>query len=317
MHYDTDLQYIQIGETHTMAVANSGKIYSWGWNDFNQLGVPQSRFLFPEDSESKKNTNSFINTPLSIKNPRIITTGDNHTYLLDYDNNLYFWGSNETILFNDSKTKKNQTPMILNLFPERKAIKNIISKGNQTIFLLENGECFINLDNSASLFNPFNKIQISSVCCSYHFIIFMGKSGLLYSSGSNNSEGELGHGDRLARNEPTIIKDLGKEKVLNVECGYKHVIAKTAANKIFVWGWGKRGQLGLGSLKSECSPAQINLGGYSNHGKIVQIQAGYSSTLIMFENRRIFWWGTNNTLYKQKNPIEVVFQEKVNFFSHK
>ena len=313
MHYDTDLQYLQIGETHTLAVSNSGKIYSWGWNDFNQLGVSQTKFIFPEETENKRNINSLIYTPLSIKNPRIIAAGDNHTYLLDYDNNLYFWGSNEKLSSIDPKTMKNETPALVNLFPDRKKpIKNIISKGNQSIFLLEDGSCFVNFENSTSLQNPFTaKIPIASICCSYHFVVFLAKNGLLYSSGTSNSEGELGHGDKIAKNEPTLIKALVKEKVLNVECGYKHVIAKTNSNKIFVWGWGKRGQLGLGSLKSEYSPTLINLLTYSSHGKIAQIQAGYSSTLIMFENRRIFWWGTNNTLYKQKHPIEVVFQEKV------
>lgn len=231
--------------------------------------------------------------------------GDNHTFLLDYDSNVYFWGSIDNL----SIVK---TPTIMNFFQGKNKIKNIISKGSQTVFLLENGECYFVLDSLGNIKNCFNnKIPISSICCSYQFVMFLGKSGLLYSSGSNNSEGELGHGDKLSRNEPTLINDLTKEKINSVECGYKHVIAKTASNKIFVWGWGKRGQLGNGSLKSEYRPLLLNLLNLSNHGKIVQIQAIFSSTLILFENRKIFWWGTNNTLFKQKNPIEMVFQQKV------
>ena len=315
LHSDTDLQYLQIGETHSLAVSSSGKIYSWGWNNCSQLGVnQQDHVFFSEDIASKKNSESQIQNPICVKNPRIVISGDNHNFLLDNDNNIYFWGSNDKYQSGDKSYEKYEVPTIINLFLEKKPIKNMISKGNQTIFLLETGECFCIYENIGNITNPFkNKIAISSVCCSYHFIIFLGKSGLLYSSGTNNSEGELGHGDKIAKIEPTLIQQLAKEKIVNIECGYKHVICKTNSNKIFVWGWGKRGQLGLGSLNSEYSPTLLNLGNYCNNGKIAQIQASYTSTLIMFENRRILWWGTNSTLYKQKYPLEISFQEKVNF----
>jgi alpha-tubulin suppressor-like RCC1 family protein len=29
---------ISVGEAHTLA-SNTSKIYSWGWNDYNQLGI--------------------------------------------------------------------------------------------------------------------------------------------------------------------------------------------------------------------------------------------------------------------------------------
>ena len=35
---DSTFQIIEVGETFTTAVTDTGKIYTWGWNDFNQLG---------------------------------------------------------------------------------------------------------------------------------------------------------------------------------------------------------------------------------------------------------------------------------------
>ena len=32
------LQMVSVGEAHTL-VANTNKIFSWGWNDYNQLGI--------------------------------------------------------------------------------------------------------------------------------------------------------------------------------------------------------------------------------------------------------------------------------------
>lgn len=35
---DTPLQKVMLGSTHTLAVNNKSKLYSWGWNDYGQLG---------------------------------------------------------------------------------------------------------------------------------------------------------------------------------------------------------------------------------------------------------------------------------------
>ena len=49
------------------------------------------------------------------------------------------------------------------------------------------------------------------------------------------------------------LKDIG-ERIDTLECGYKHVIAKSSLGKIYTWGWGSRGQLGQGHVDSEMSP---------------------------------------------------------------
>ena len=38
MHADSDLQILELGQAHSIAVSNSNKVYSTGWNDRNQLG---------------------------------------------------------------------------------------------------------------------------------------------------------------------------------------------------------------------------------------------------------------------------------------
>lgn len=71
---------------------------------------------------------------------------------------------------------------------------------------------------------------IKDVGCGHNFAILLTTHGLLYSLGSENNEGELGLGDSLPRKIPTLInslKDAG-EKILQVDCGFKHVICKTS-----------------------------------------------------------------------------------------
>ena len=54
------------------------------------------------------------------------------------------------------------------------------------------------------------------------------------------------------------LKDIG-ERIEALECGYKHVIAKSSLGKIYTWGWGARGQLGLGHTDTEISPRHVTV----------------------------------------------------------
>jgi len=99
------------------------------------------------------------------------------------------------------------------------------------------------LDNSQKVFNIFRninankKINISNISCGKNFSILLTKQGILYSVGKN-SHGELGLGNFKTRTEPEIIKEIIdlKEKINQVECGFKHVIAKTTTGKAYSWG---------------------------------------------------------------------------------
>lgn len=36
----TDIQVVEVGQAHTTVVPSTGKLYSFGWNDYFQLGRP-------------------------------------------------------------------------------------------------------------------------------------------------------------------------------------------------------------------------------------------------------------------------------------
>lgn len=56
----------------------------------------------------------------------------------------------------------------------------------------------------------------------------------------------------------TSLKDVG-ERIDALECGFRHVIAKSTLGKVFTWGWGGKGQLGHGHLDSEMTPRLVTL----------------------------------------------------------
>ncbi|XP_041835211.1 alsin isoform X2 [Melanotaenia boesemani] len=63
-------------------------------------------------------------------------------------------------------------------------------------------------------------------------------------SWGHGEQGQLGHGDNLARLQPLCIKSLNNKEVVRVAAGAHHSLALTAQSQVFSWGSNSSGQLG-------------------------------------------------------------------------
>ena len=122
---------------------------------------------------------------------------------------------------------------------------------------------------------------------------------MVYGLGKDNSEGQLGLGHIYPRDVPELLsslKDIG-ERIDSLECGYKHVIAKSTLGKIYTWGWGAKGQLGHGHFDSEIVPRLLTIEKNKHKEKAIQVAAGFSHSMVMLENNReLMWFGTSGSL---------------------
>ncbi|PWA35548.1 MORN motif-containing protein [Artemisia annua] len=62
-------------------------------------------------------------------------------------------------------------------------------------------------------------------------------------------KGQLGHGDKISRNSPTVVSGLSKYKVFKAGSGGCHTVVQTEDGTSFSFGWNKHGQLGTGSTE--------------------------------------------------------------------
>jgi alpha-tubulin suppressor-like RCC1 family protein len=58
MNSNTPVQIISSGSCHTIAMNSKGKIFSWGWNNYSQCGIPfytsYNRMFIPKLIRDKK-----------------------------------------------------------------------------------------------------------------------------------------------------------------------------------------------------------------------------------------------------------------------
>ena len=90
------------------------------------------------------------------------------------------------------------------------------------------------------------------------FSVFLSASGLVFTLGSN-SFGQLGLGDFDPRNKPHLVRALkqANEKIIEISCGFKHVIVRSTLSKVFVWGRNRDYQLGTGDKKDRVLPEKV------------------------------------------------------------
>ncbi|XP_055360815.1 alsin-like isoform X2 [Betta splendens] len=96
-------------------------------------------------------------------------------------------------------------------------------------------------------------------------------------SWGRGSEGQLGHGDQLARLQPLCIKSLTGEEVIKVAAGSHHSLALTAQCQVYSWGSNMCGQ--LGHINSPVTvPQQTKV---SEGLRIWDVSAGQSHSLLL------------------------------------
>ncbi|KAH0510222.1 E3 ISG15--protein ligase Herc6 [Microtus ochrogaster] len=113
----------------------------------------------------------------------------------------------------------------------------------------------------------------------------------VYSCG-DNSFGQLGQKREQNTELPEPIRALDTLHVDLVSCGKEHSIAVCHKGRVFAWGAGLQGQLGIEVCKEiNLMPTKIK---FPDGIKIIQVSCGHYHTLALSEDGQVFSWGSNS-----------------------
>ncbi|XP_070056347.1 uncharacterized protein [Nicotiana tomentosiformis] len=96
---------------------------------------------------------------------------------------------------------------------------------------------------------------VASGCASCHCVA-LDTEGRCYTWGRNEAR-QLGHGDKITRDRPTVVSELAKHKIIRAAAGRSHTVVVTEDGQSFAFGWNKHGQLGTGSAKTEIESSPV------------------------------------------------------------
>ncbi|XP_023409029.1 probable E3 ubiquitin-protein ligase HERC6 isoform X5 [Loxodonta africana] len=108
----------------------------------------------------------------------------------------------------------------------------------------------------------------------------------------DNSCGQLGRRGVPHRKRPGLIQALETLNVDLLSCGKEHSLAVCHKGRVFAWGAGSEGQLGIGEFKElNFTPMKVKaLAGI----KIIQVSCGHYHSLALSQDGQVFSWGNNS-----------------------
>ena len=268
--------HIFSGWEHNIILANNGEIYSFGNNNNYQCGL-----------SNKDNSDKIIKDPIniSILNNNIkgiyASCGNDHSLILDNNNEVYAFGSNEdgSLGINDLKIKKYEFTKI-NFGKYTNKIKDISAGTVHNLALTNDNKIFSWGSSQGGQLGFSEKYLLSQPNYKDSYVLY----------------------------NPTLIPIFSQnskkyEYFSKIGCGEAHSIAINNEGKVYSWGFGSNGQLGLGFCEDSFEPGMglfksrkfipeiIN---YLEDEKIVDIKCGKTFTMFINDKYELYACGVND-----------------------
>lgn len=139
-----------------------------------------------------------------------------------------------------------------------------------------------------ALEKALHRTKIVKVACGAQHSVGITEVGELYTWGSGE-DGRLGHGDMRDRTVPRKVMSLLRERVVHASCGGAHTAVLTDKSKVFTFGRGRNGRLGLGDNKWRDTPHEVTA--FGRDAAVVHVVCGWNFTAALGRDGSVYSWG--------------------------
>ena len=258
------------GYDHSLAIGSDGNLYSWGINQYGQLG--RSIGSATKDAQPglvtkpAGTTGSFTWSQASAGGRSSMAIGSNGI--------LYSWGYNQLGQLGNG------------------------SRDSQTH--IKPGP----IKNPSTATGPWSRVSAG-----YDHALAIGSDGKIYSWGSNN-HGQLGNGDSSSYWSTTPVKVQVPDTLTITQISAKSdsSLALTADGSLYTWGWNDNGQIGRGATGSTAfyvNPDKLTVSGVS----FTQAGVGRGTTLALGSDGKLYGWGKYGKTPISGAPSQITFTQ--------
>ena len=297
------IQLISLGSQHTICVTNKGKVYTFGWNNYGQCGVPiNSTIVLKSELENNRliNVNKFNELDLKILNridgvkiPQIdeiilsnsITCGEDYTLIVDQEGKLWAFGLNlngQLGLGHCEQIDKPSEVVIENNYSDNNNNKNSQKNSNMNS---QN-----NINNSANKKNNNNnniKKKLNLVKSAGYINFCTTEEGNIYMWPWGDKEGNVHYTPKKFYLSPLQEK----EKVTSIACGNNFCLMLNNNGMVYSMGKSnKYGELGVGDFSPRYAPTPLQFF-FLNKERINQMSCGFKHSVAKSTTGRVYTWG--------------------------
>ena len=278
--------------TQTLAVTADGKVFSWGNNEYGQLGNTGNHDSSPHSTPTQ------VSTLTNIIN---VECGYGSSYALAADGKLYTWGYNNKGQLGNGNNTDIYSPIHVSIEPLGWSkvtggdIFTAALKSDGTLWAWgDNG--FGQLGNGIAMNSTPIQMQVSGsnftrFACGQSHCLAIKANGTLWAWG-NNTAGQLGIGSVDNSEHDTPINIGVGSAWIAVSCGDNYSMAIQANGTLWAWGNNSFGQLGNGNSGGTPNTTPIQIGSLDSW---VDVECGANFTLAIKADGTLWSWGNNNS----------------------
>jgi alpha-tubulin suppressor-like RCC1 family protein len=251
---------VAAGAYFSLAVTSGGQLYSFGENEFGQLGRATN------DSTAAPNpTPTLVDLPGATGPVTDVAAGAYFSLAVTSTGQLFAFGVNERGQLGSSVNNGGYTP-------------------NPTPTLVD---------------LPSGSGAVTRVAAGYSFALVLTSSGQLYGFGENHY-GQLGstvnNGSSAANPTPELLSLPGADgPVVQITAGFAHSLVLTSTGQLYAFGENAFGQLGStinsGSYMANPTPTAVGLPGAI--GPVIRVGAGVNSSFAITSSGQLYSFGEN------------------------
>ena len=285
------------GDSHSLALASDGKVFSWGANFAGQLG-------------NNSSTNSIapvaVDTGGALAGKTVVSVaaGRGHNMALVSDGTVFAWGDNGAGQLGNNSTSSNSTvPVAVDASGvlAGKSVVAIAAGEQHSVALASNGKVYAWGANFAGQLGtsttnsivpvavtttgtPLDSIPVAAIGAGANHSMALLANGKVYAWGDNGA-GQLGNNSTASNSAvPVAVTGiLANKTVSSIAAGTSFSMALTSDGKAFAWGSNSNGQLGNNSTSSNSTvPVAVNTGGVLAANTGVALAGGGNQSLALF-----------------------------------
>ena len=294
--YKTELVAASEGG-HTAIVDWDGNVYTVGLNDYGQLGL--------KDTTTRSKFEKIGELEISCEPARItLNVGESKDISLALSSSFNL-KNNKQASGEVNKTIENETIASLagNTVTGNAIGKTMLNATYEGIIGTLNTQIQKFNKNVEVEVLPKNGKVTPKVEAGDGFTVELKADGTVWSHGQNQY-GQLGVGDTNSYNEPQkvkIIKNTIKNEdgsktdiedtIKDISVGNYQVLALGQTGKVYAWGYGENGQLGIGSGYNHESPVVVTDIYKKQLQDIVKVEAGENVSFAITSKGKVYAWG--------------------------
>ena len=248
-----------------------------------------------------------------------VAAGEDFTIAVGKHGEVFSWGDGKygRLGIGDQSSNDIPAPDPTRITSIGKPVRQVAAGTKHTGFVTDDGDLFmcggnlygeLGLGAGASCKTPalvervsFAGQPVAMVACGGASTAVVTEGGGLYTFGLNSS-GQLGHEHATVIKTPTQVPALLHVKIAMAAVGRQHMVALSKHGRVYTWGSGKAGQLGIGEdrnvLQPRVKPHKIDSKLFSSvehaskhRDRVVFVAAGDAHTVAVTAQRRLYTWG--------------------------